>query len=668
MLRKLAIRNAKRSIKDYLVYLITVIMSFSLIIAFNLIVYSKDVRELSSMMINFRLAVIEVSVLVVFVIGWLINYTMKFMLSKRSKEFGTYMILGIERKDIIKMFLIENIFLGVFAFVVSIVLGYILSDLLTAVIMNIFEVQYKLNFSISWQPFALSILYFIIIYLFVMFRINRRMKKMKVYDLLYLDKQNEERVFKSSKKKKILFVVFFIIGITALTLLRVGLYHVDEGGSIQMIVGGVPMLIISIYGITITVGDFIVDFVINRKKIKYRNDNLFITRQFTSKIKTMGMTLGTLSLLITLSFLSLAGSMMYTDMFNAQIKSIAAYDVMISEVYSDYPEILQIQTKNNKQIVKEYEEYINTHCTIKDRIEYNIYTNKRDDISKNISESIMGFIKVDCYMKVSDYNKLLEMRGLKPITLGKNEFFIHENRDTSKSIDKYLENNPTLNLNGRELKSKGHTYENFARCWGTGMTFFIIVPDDVVSNMKILDSFIMINTVKPTTEKLYDDIGKYVENTMTNDKDKSDFYVYNLSVKGDVISENRSILTIFSFILLYIAFIFTAIVATILAIQTLSDSTKYKYHYSILSKLGVEQSQIYKTIRKQLLIFFLFPVIYPIIIDISVTTSLNNLLNPALSSEYSYLYAILYSLSLFLFIYLIYFIATYFGYKKNIEE
>ena len=104
MLRKLAIRNAKRSIKDYLVYLITVIMSFSLIIAFNLIVYSKDVRELSSTMMNFRLAVIEVSVLVVFVIGWLINYTMKFMLSKRSKEFGTYMILGIERKDIIKMF------------------------------------------------------------------------------------------------------------------------------------------------------------------------------------------------------------------------------------------------------------------------------------------------------------------------------------------------------------------------------------------------------------------------------------------------------------------------------------------------------------------------------------------------------------------------------------
>ena len=166
---------------------------------------------------------------------------------------------------------------------------------------------------------------------------------------------------------------------------------------------------------------------------------------------------------------------------------------------------------------------------------------------------------------------------------------------------------------------------------------YIIVPDDAVSDMKILDKFIMMNTKEQTTEKLYNDICKYVKSTMKNDKEKSEFYPNNLDIKGEVISENRSVLTIFSFILLYIAFIFTAIVATILAIQTLSDSTKYKYHY-------------------------------PIIIDISVTTSLNGLLNPVLSSEYSYLYAILYSLSLFLFIYLIYFIATYFGYKKNIEE
>ena len=123
-----------------------------------------------------------------------------------------------------------------------------------------------------------------------------------------------------------------------------------------------------------------------------------------------------------------------------------------------------------------------------------------------------------------------------------------------------------------------------------------------------------------------------------------------------------------AFILLYIAFIFTAIVATILAIQALSDSTKYKYHYSILSKLGVGKTQIYKTIRKQLLIFFLFPIIYPIIINISAISSANQLLGPIMSSENAYIYSILYSFGIFLVIYLIYFVATYFGYKKNVIE
>ena len=43
MLGKLAYRNAKRSIKDYLIYLITITLSFSLILAFNLVASSDEV-------------------------------------------------------------------------------------------------------------------------------------------------------------------------------------------------------------------------------------------------------------------------------------------------------------------------------------------------------------------------------------------------------------------------------------------------------------------------------------------------------------------------------------------------------------------------------------------------------------------------------------------------
>ena len=138
MLNKLALRNVKRSFKDYLIYIITVTISFSLIFAFNLISFSDDLQELTKGMENFKYAIMFVSVIVIFVIGWLINYTMNFMFEKRSKEFGTYMLLGIEKKDINKMFLTENIILGLIASVISFFGGILISVLLTSIVMNVF--------------------------------------------------------------------------------------------------------------------------------------------------------------------------------------------------------------------------------------------------------------------------------------------------------------------------------------------------------------------------------------------------------------------------------------------------------------------------------------------------------------------------------------------------
>ena len=96
MLGKLAVRNTKRSIKDYLIYLITVTIAFSLIFAFNLVASSEEVIELSTGMDTFKYILAFVNVVIIFVICFLINYTTKFMFEKRSKELGTYMLLVSE--------------------------------------------------------------------------------------------------------------------------------------------------------------------------------------------------------------------------------------------------------------------------------------------------------------------------------------------------------------------------------------------------------------------------------------------------------------------------------------------------------------------------------------------------------------------------------------------
>ena len=107
-LSKLSLRNAKRQAKDYLVYFVTVVMAAGLIYAFNSLVFSKEVLELSASMSNLPAAVVFASIVVVCIIGWLVHYTTGFMLTKRSRELGTYILIGLEplkklpRKDIVR--------------------------------------------------------------------------------------------------------------------------------------------------------------------------------------------------------------------------------------------------------------------------------------------------------------------------------------------------------------------------------------------------------------------------------------------------------------------------------------------------------------------------------------------------------------------------------------
>ena len=112
---KLALRNAKRSARDYLIYFITIAMTMSLIFAYNLMLYSDEIRGLSSSMDSMTQIIGMVTMMVAFITGWLIHYTTRFILQRRSREFGTYLLLGMEKTTISRMFLIENLIIGLLA-------------------------------------------------------------------------------------------------------------------------------------------------------------------------------------------------------------------------------------------------------------------------------------------------------------------------------------------------------------------------------------------------------------------------------------------------------------------------------------------------------------------------------------------------------------------------
>lgn len=658
VLSKLAFRNAKRSSKDYIIYIITVTLAFSLIFSFNMLIFSKDILGLSEMMKNFTVSIIFVSIIIIFVIGWLINYTTKFIFEKRSKEFGTYLILGIDKKQVTKMFLLENVILGICALILSFFLGIFLSMFMVALIMNIFELPFKVSFQASPPSILLTLLYFAIIYTFVLIRSKCRIKKMKVYDLLYYDKKNENKMYKNRKSQNGIFLLSIIIGIVSL-----GVFHwqfgIGDNMSFPILLATIIGLIISIYGLTFTISSFSLQYVLKRSKVKYSKDNLFVARQFSSKVRSMGFTLGTLSLLVTLTFLSLNISHMFQRVFNNQVRMSAPYDI-------------SIMNGGNDDDFDKYLSFLKKKVSIEKRVQYKIYTDNTNQIRKDIPGGILGYQKVDCYIRVSDYNILLAMLGEDKITLKKDQYYIHSYQDVMEDLEKRLNKNPTITIQGKKRTNKALRGTGYASAWSPGSSYIIVVPDELVKGMEVVNTALHINTKEKTTEKLLQEMKKsIVPHLYKNENDDGNVTYYsieNITVKGAVEAENKTFLTIISFSLMYLAFIFTAVVGTVLAIQSLSDSSKYRFRYIVLHKLGVEEQALYKTIRKQLLIYFLLPLLYPILISIATSISMYQLFGALLNGQMEIVMDVVFGTGLFLFVYILYLVATYFGFKNNIKE
>ena len=658
MLSKLAFRNVKRSIKDYVIYLITITISFSLIFALNLVSSSEAVIELSKGLDRFAYLLYGINAIVILVISYLINYTTRFMFQKRSKEFGMYMLLGIKKKKIAKMFLLENLLIGLIALVIAIPIGFIASQFMSMVIVSLLGLPQAIFIELNLASIGLLVLYFTIIYILVLFKANRRMKKISIHELLYLEKQNEEKIMKKKKHRTIIFVISVILGILGLYIWNSQFKLEQMSNQTAPMYLGLSMLliIISIYGIMISVADFILSVVLNNKKIKYSKDNLFVARCFSSKVRTMGFTLGTLSMLITFTLFFLNVSSINKGLYDYQINVEAPYDISVTNKKENLPKFLEV---------------IDEDYTIENEYIYDIYVDKTASILS--TEAGYDYTsednRYDPVIKLSDYNELQELRNLDTITLNDDEYSIITDASGKAYINELDSTKEITMSNGVKLKQKEILTEGY---WLglANSTYTIIVPDDKINNLEIEDSHLVVNTKEDTSVEFETKIEEKMEDYISyiNGKGKKVIEHYKISVRGALIEETNTMTTIICSICLYMAFIFIASVGTILAIQSLTDSTKYRYRYDVLNRLGVKKEKIYKTIRKQLLVLFGLPIIYPIIISFCLITSINNVYKTLLANDYIYLSYYLEGLAVFLVIYIIYYIATYFEFKRILKE
>lgn len=687
MNRKLAIRNVMRLAKDYVVYFLTMTFVTALMFAFNSILFSEDVQGLFDIAGMMAAMVGIATFFIVWIIAWLIHYMVRFILEKRSREFGIYLLIGMQKKEIARLYIRENLVLGVGAFMLGIGIGMLLQQILMSILYGMIQMNYHIQLEMNRACFFMTAGCYAGCYVLALFRLRKRFQKMNIHDFMEAQKKNEEIVEKHEEVKRWLFPVSILFLILFGVLLLGG--GVLSNGSILLFLVG---LVLVIYLFYTGLSAWIICYVRRKGSAVYKGQNLFLLRQFASKLKTMRFTMGTLTSLFTIAFLGCTAAMMFNDYQKQVLNNKFPFDVQIynGDSSHDFEEELAL---------------LHQETDVKDSYPYRIYTDgtnqvntwlythlkyfgtiyKNEDGTPNEkkirTENDQSYCTSDTFMSLTDYNYLRSMLGYQFVDLGENEYLIHMKKRVHNELgdfSKHLTIGKKIN-EGKALSFAGYKTEPFSQDGHNGGDYVIVVPDHVIEKMTPFYSELAVDLNGKTPKNLSQKLDDLREDLSFGDQEQKEnnwcfgsdtvvtYAAVNL-VRDNAIPEVRYMLSAIIFPAFYVGLVFVCVALTVLSVQQLSDSTKYRFRYDVLRKLGLDRKEISRTVRKQLFAYYLCPVLFAAGISgiIGIYMSRKFIFFTGVSTSVFQYFGI--AFILFFAIYAVYFIATYVGFRRNIDE
>lgn len=687
MLFKLSIKNMRKTIKDFAIYFLTLVLGVAIFYMFNsldsqeaMMQVSSSTRELIKLMITM---LGFVSVFVAVILGLLIVYANNFLINRRKKEFGTYMMLGMSKGQISRILLIETIFVGIISLIVGLVIGVFASQFMSVLVGKLFAADMsKFEFVFSKDACIKTCIYFAVMYIAVMIFNTFTISRYKLINLLNASKKNEQIKIKNLW----VCILVFIIGVVILGYA----YYKVTGGVNELSTADtiLPIILMGIVGTILvfwSVSGFILKLVQLRKNIYLKDVNMFVLRQLHNKINTTVVSMSIICLMLFMTITILSSALSLNNTMRKDLEDTTPVDLNLYKT-ANLPEnekMSKAQIEDSrKTMIQTLEDNGFDMTKLKDVVEIPVYaTNEltwRDTLSPVYDEVKQQFPNLlyetaEEIVKVSDYNKVARLYGNTEYQLKDDEYIILCDFDNMKNLrNKALKADSTITIAGKEYKSKYDECQNgYIYMAGSHINNgIILVPDSCNLTEDMKEETFLAANYNATTEEEKEEIEKICTGETVSEFSKNlnekDITIDGMT-KIAIIESSLGVSTIVLFIAIYLGIIFLIASSAILALKQLTESSDNKQRYAILRKIGADEKMINEALFKQIGIFFLMPLVLAIIHSIfgiqfvmtimSVLADAKELLPSAIAT------AVIIGV-----IYGAYFMATYLGSKNIIKE
>ena len=635
MLFKMSVKNIRKSIKDYTIYFLTLILGVAIFYMFNsldsqeaMLVVNSSTRQIVKLMVGM---INYVSVFVAVILGFLIVYANNFLIKRRKREFGLYMTLGMGKRQISGILLGETFLIGLISLVVGLVIGVFGSQLMSILVAKLFqadmsEYQFVFSEAACWKTCA----YFGVMYAASMVLNIVIISRYKLIDLISAEKKNE----KVRMKNPVICVLVFLAA--AVTLGTA--YYMVTGGLTQLdlmnqLVIPILMGIVSTFLIFWSVSGLALKVVQMRKGLYLKDSNIFVLRQIHNRINTtvVSMTIICLLLFMTITVLSTALSL--NRVLTQDLEEMTPVDLNLYKTANlpDNGDYTQLQIEDSQKPISDtLKENGLDMKVLKDVTEVATYTSTEwtwETSLQSVIESakenypMLMYDTAEEIIKLSDYNKIARLYGNREYELAEDEYLVLCDFDNMKNLrDMALKNGSEVAIGGKVYHSRYPECQEGYLVISTSHTNtgLMVVPDSCPFSEDMKERYYLMadynadtKEEKYQTEAMFTNYGDGDHELMENLEEKQ-IRLDGVS-KISIIESSKGLSTIISFIAIYLGIIFLIASSAILALKELTENSDNRHRYTILRKIGMDEKMIHQTLFRQIGIFFMAPLVLAVV-------------------------------------------------------
>lgn len=667
MLCKLAWGNVRRAGRDYLVYLLTLTLGVTVFYAFNTISMQVDIAGIDekglAQVMGSMLG--DLTYFLAGVMAFLMVYANNFIMKRRKKEFGLYQVLGMGRGRVATIMALETVIVSVVAFVVGIVLGAGLSQLMTFFTASLFKTQIaNFHFFFSVHAFNLTLACMLVMFVLTLLLNLRAVRRTKLIELMGAERRNESIKTRNPWIAIAIFAVgVVLVGVAYYRLLRDGFPLTATDSKLQEAMNQ--------FGITtamVTVGTFALFWGLSGMLIKllqslrgvyWRGLNMFTVRQLAAKVNTVCFSMGVIAMLLFLAITSVTCGMSIANVMNENLERYNPVDVSQTYVYYTpdtfdyYKEYVNPSDEADRMVPADTTVDLYPAWHGRDSsADNNDETGKKVDIADVAGEHV----QIDSYLSypfgssnpsvtpsemckimgeklpkafggsnadtvglfvtpASQYNKLRQMMGEEPVHIGHDQYLLtcDMGGELVDLYTKYMAGGHALTLGGHTLKpATDKSDEDTAAIANSAMGSnpgTVVVADELLSqlNLQPYSSSLLVNYKQGMDTTEADESIKYtlLDDLLVDGKKPGSWGTF--ITRSEMYTQAAQMNGLISYLAIYIGFVLVVACAAILSIQQLSNVADGSRSYRVLAQIGCDDRQIRHSVMAQQAVFFLFP-------------------------------------------------------------